>query len=53
MEEILKIIETHRHWHPAWVLEAIERYIETGQTDYNPWKEQQILYSINRSNEYV
>lgn len=44
METITQIIETHRDWHPAWILEAIEHYIKTGDTSYNPRKEQRAFY---------
>lgn len=41
MENIKRIIQEHRHWHPAWTLAAIKYYIETGEMNYNPYKEKQ------------
>lgn len=45
LDEITQIIESHRDWHPAWILEAIEHYIKTGDSNYDPIKEQRIFYS--------
>lgn len=44
METIKQIIETHRDWHPAWILEAIGHYIKTGDDSYDPRKEQRVFY---------
>lgn len=49
--EITQIIEDHRDWHPAWILEAIEYYIKTGDNTFDPRHKKQILYN-NKGEDY-
>lgn len=35
LSTIQQIIDSRRDQHPAWILEAIEHYIKTGDATYN------------------